>query len=62
MSCLYYWLCSWGVTDQWTELLDWNTGLDYWTGIFLVFTHSKVVFGTFLDFFSYSMAVLKLLN
>ena len=25
-----------GVTIQWTGLLDWNTGLDYWTDIFLV--------------------------
>ena len=24
--------------------LDWNTGLDYWTGIFLVFAHSLVGF------------------
>jgi len=24
--------------------LDWTTGLDYWTGIFLVFIHSKVIF------------------
>ena len=24
------------VTIQWTGLLDWNTGLDYWTDIFLV--------------------------
>ena len=27
------------VYNQWTGLLDWNTGLDYWTDIFLVFTH-----------------------
>ena len=27
------------VTTHWTGLLDWNTGLDYWTDIFLVFTH-----------------------
>ena len=25
-----------GVTNHWTGLLDWNTGLDYWTDIFLV--------------------------
>ena len=34
----------WGVTIQWTGLLDWNTGLDYWTDIFLVFAHSMVGF------------------
>ena len=33
-----------GVTNHWTGLLDWNTGLDYWTHIFLVFTHSEVIF------------------
>ena len=33
-----------GVTIQWTGLLDWTTGLDYWTDIFLVFTHSEVGF------------------
>ena len=33
---------KWGVTNHWTGLLDWNTGLDYWTDIFLVFTHSEV--------------------
>ena len=31
-----------GVTNHWTGLLDWNTGLDYWTDIFFVFTHSEV--------------------
>ena len=35
---------QWGVTIQWTGLLDWNTGLDYWTDLFLVFTHSEVGF------------------
>ena len=30
---------SLGVTIQWTGLLEWNTGLDYWTGIFFVFIH-----------------------
>ena len=25
------------VTIHWTGLLDWNTGLDYWTGIFSFF-------------------------
>jgi len=29
-----------GVSIHWTGLLDWNTGLDYWTDIFLVFAHS----------------------
>ena len=33
-----------GVTIQWTRLLDWNTGLDYWTDIFLIFAHSMVGF------------------
>ena len=33
-----------GVTIQWTGLLDWTTGLDYWTDIFLVFVHSVVGF------------------
>ena len=28
-----------GVYKQWNGLLDWNTGMDYQTGIFLVFTH-----------------------
>jgi len=32
-----------GVTNHWTGLLDWNMGLDYWTHIFLVFTHSEVI-------------------
>ena len=31
-----------GVYFHWTRLLDWNTGLDYWTDIFLVFTHVVV--------------------
>jgi len=33
---------KWGVYIHWTGLLDWNTGLDYWTDIFLVFTHVVV--------------------
>ena len=33
-----------GVTNHWTGLLDWNTGLDYWTDIFLIFTHSEIGF------------------
>ena len=32
-----------GVSIHWTGLLDWNTGLDYWTGIFLVFGHSHLI-------------------
>ena len=32
-----------GVTNHWTGLLD-NIGLDYWTDIFWVFTHSEVGF------------------
>ena len=36
-----------GVTIQWTGLLDWNTGLDYWTDILFVFTHSTVGFTEF---------------
>ena len=31
------------VYNQWTELLDWNTGMDYWTDIFW-FVH---IFGWF---------------
>ena len=31
-----------GVYIHWTGLLDWNTGLDYWTDIFLVLTHFVV--------------------
>jgi len=31
-----------GVSIHWTGLLDWNNGLDHWTGIFLVFTHVVV--------------------
>ena len=36
--------CVKGVPNHWTGLLDWNTGLGYWTDIFLVFTHSEVGF------------------
>ena len=31
--------CFMGVYKQWNGLLDWNSGMDYWTDIFLVFTH-----------------------
>ena len=27
----------WAVTIQWTGLLDWNTGLDYWTEVISFF-------------------------
>jgi len=30
------------VNIHWTVLLDLNTGLEYWTDIFLVFTHAMV--------------------
>ena len=40
----HIWATGWGVTNHWTGLLDWNTGLDYWTDIFLVFTHPEVGF------------------
>jgi len=29
------------VSNHWTGLLDWNTGMDYWTDIFFGFTHFK---------------------
>ena len=32
------------VTIHWTGLLDWNTGLDYWTGVFFLFWTSFCVF------------------
>jgi len=25
---------NWGVSIHWTGLLDWTTGLDYWTDLF----------------------------
>ena len=30
------------VSNHWTGLLDWNTGMDYWTGIFLFYTFLRV--------------------
>ena len=27
------------VSNHWTGLLDWNTGMDYWTDIFFGFAH-----------------------
>jgi len=37
-------LCSvgWGFVEHWTGLLEWTAGLEYWTNIFLVFTHVVV--------------------
>ena len=32
-----------GVSIHWTGLLDWNTGLDYWTEIFSFFGQVCVV-------------------
>ena len=32
------------VTIHWTGLLDWNTGLDYWTEVFSFFGQDYVVF------------------
>ena len=36
---------KWGVSIHWTGLLDWNTGLDYWTEVFPFFGQDSVVFG-----------------
>ena len=33
----------WVVSNHWTGLLDWNTGLDYWTGLFFHFMHFKSI-------------------
>ena len=35
------------VTIHWTGLLDWNTGLDYWTEVFSFFGQDYVVFQIF---------------
>ena len=35
------------VTIHWTGLLDWNTGLDYWTEIISFFGQDSVVFQIF---------------
>ena len=35
------------VTIHWTGLLDWNTGLDYWTKVFSFFGQNYVVFQIF---------------
>jgi len=39
------------VSNHWTGLLDWNTGLDYWTDTFLVFKHIVVVVVSLIDSF-----------
>ena len=33
-----------GVSIHWTGLLDWNTGLDYWTGVFYLFRQVSIWF------------------
>ena len=33
----FYFSMDMGVSIHWTGLLDWNTRLDYWTGVFLPF-------------------------
>ena len=38
---------SLAVTIHWTGLLDWNTGLDYWTEVFSFFGQNYVVFQIF---------------
>jgi len=37
------------VSNHWTGLLDWNTGMDYWTDIFLVYKHIAVVVVSLID-------------
>ena len=34
-----------GVYIHWTGLLDWTTGLEYWTEVFFFFGQDSVVFG-----------------
>jgi len=36
-------LCWEGTYKHWTGVLEWTTGLEYWTDIFLAFTHVVVV-------------------
>ena len=36
---------SQGVSIHYTGLLDWNTGLDYWTEVFSFLGQNSVVFG-----------------
>ena len=33
-----------GVSIHWTGLLDWNTGLDYWTELFFILCTSEQVY------------------
>ena len=30
------------VSNHWTGLLEWNTGMDYWTDIFWFYTYLRV--------------------
>ena len=53
------------VTIHWTGLLDWNTGLDYWTEVFSFFGQDYVVFQIFdtwrpqlLFFLNYRISVI----
>jgi len=39
------------VSNHWTGLLDWNTGMDYWTDIFLVFKYIVVVVVSLIESF-----------
>jgi len=39
------------VSNHWTGLLDWNTGMEYWTDIFLVFKHIAVVVVSLIESF-----------
>ena len=39
----------WGVSIHWTGLLDWNTGLDYWTELFSFFEQVCVYFSANLE-------------
>ena len=42
-------LLSLGRYKQWNGLLEWNTGLDYWTELFSFFGHiSEFIFGCLL--------------
>ena len=45
--CIYLSLCtmlknckSWAVNNHWTGLLEWTTGMDYWTDLFVL----KIIF------------------
>jgi len=39
------------VSNHWTGLLDWNTGMDYWTDTFLVFKHIVAVVVSLIESF-----------